>query len=97
MTDQPRREGELILSRTANDAVGIEVLHDFAAFWLDQRRLAELCGVDIGTISYHLKRVYASGELSPDATLRRIWRVQREGNRQVSRESKRPKKRKEEP
>lgn len=38
------------------------------------------------TGSYHLKEVYASGELSPEATLRRIWRVQREGNREVRRE-----------
>ena len=48
--------------------------------------MAELFGVDVRTVSYHLKEVYASGELSPEATLRRIWRVQREGNREVRRE-----------
>jgi hypothetical protein len=53
------------------------VLYESETFWLDQRRMAELFGVDVRTVSYHLKEVYASGELSPEATLRRIWRVQR--------------------
>jgi hypothetical protein len=123
VTDQPPQEGELILYRTADDAVRVEVLYESETFWLDQRRMAELFGVDVRTVSYHLKEVYASGELSQEATLRRSWRVQREGNREVRREeqydkfrvrqdrefesdfeaevkrieSKRPKKRKEEP
>lgn len=86
MTDQTPQEGELILYRTADDAVRVEVLYESETFWLDQRRMAELFGVDVRTVSYHLKEVYASGELSPGATLRRIWRVQREGNREVRRE-----------
>ena len=43
-------------------------------------------GVEIPTVSYHLKGIYASGELTEEATLRRIQRVQREGDREVSRE-----------
>lgn len=86
MTDQTPQEGELILYRTADDAVRVEVLYESETFWLDQRRMAELFGVDVRTVSYHLKEVYASGELTPEATLRRIWRVQREGNREVRRE-----------
>lgn len=79
-------EGELIIYRTANDAVRVEVLYEADTFWLDQRRMAELFGVDVRTISYHLKEVYASGELKPEATLQEIWRVQREGTREVRRE-----------
>jgi hypothetical protein len=86
MSDQTPQEGELILYRTADDAVRVEVLYETETFWLDQRRMAELFGVDVRTVSYHLKEVYASGELTPEATLRRIWRVQREGNRKVGRE-----------
>ncbi|MCL2777400.1 MAG: virulence RhuM family protein [Polyangiaceae bacterium] len=48
--------------------------------------MAELFGVDLRTISYHLKEIYASGELTPEATLQIIWRVQREGSRDVRRE-----------
>jgi hypothetical protein len=86
MTDQTPQEGELILYRSANDAVRVEVLYESETFWLDQRRMAELFGVDIRTVSYHLKEVYASGELTSEATLRRIWRVQRERNREARRE-----------
>ncbi len=77
MTDQTAQDGELILYRIADEAVRVEVLDESETFWLDRRRMAELFGVDVRTVSYHLKEVYASGELSPEATLRRIWRVQR--------------------
>jgi hypothetical protein len=40
----------------------------------------------VRTVSDHLKEVYSSGELSPEATLRKIWRVQTEGAREVRRE-----------
>jgi hypothetical protein len=86
MSDRTPQEGELILYRTANDAVRVEVLYESETFWLDQRRMAELFGIDVRTVSYHLKEVYTSGELTPEATLQRIWRVQREGNREVRRD-----------
>ncbi|MBM4356175.1 MAG: virulence RhuM family protein, partial [Deltaproteobacteria bacterium] len=84
--EQGPHEGELILYRDAHDAVRVEVLYEADTFWLDQRRIAELFGVDVRTASYHLKEIYATGELAPEATLRRIWRVQTEGTREVRRE-----------
>ncbi len=86
MTDQSPQEGELIIYRTSNDAVRVEVLYESESFWLDQRRIAQLFGVELPTVSYHLKEIYASGELNQAATLRKILRVQREGNRDVRRE-----------
>lgn len=80
------QEGEIILYRAADDAVRIEVLYESETFWLDQRRMAELFGVEIPNIFYHLKEIYASGELRREATLKKILRVQREGNRDVRRE-----------
>ena len=82
----PPTEGALILYRTDDDAVRVEVLYESETFWLDQRRMAELFGVEVPTISYHLKEIYASGELTPEPTVRKIRRVQREGNREVARE-----------
>lgn len=79
-------EGELILYQTAEGTVRIEVLYESETFWLNQKRIAELFGVEIHTVSYHLKEIYGSGELSPEGTLRKIRRVQTEGNREVSRE-----------
>jgi hypothetical protein len=79
-------EGELILYQTQEGAVRIEVLYQSDTFWLNQKRIAELFGVELPTISYHLTEVYDSGELSREATLRKIRRVQKEGSREVSRE-----------
>lgn len=79
-------EGELIFYQTPDGTVRIEVLYESESFWLNQKRIAELFGIDVRTVSYHLKEVYDSGELSPDRTLRKIWRVQTEGNREVRRE-----------
>lgn len=79
-------EGEIILYQTQDRTVKIEVLYEAETFWLNQRKIAELFGVEIPTISYHLREIYDSGELSREATLRKIQRVQREGNREVRRE-----------
>jgi hypothetical protein len=79
-------EGELILYQTQEGTVRVEVRYESDTFWLNQKKIAELFGVDLRTISYHLGEIYASGELRQEATLRRIRRVQIEGNREVSRE-----------
>ncbi len=79
-------EGQLILYQTEAGTVRIEVLYQSDTFWLNQKKIAELFGVDTRTISYHLGEIYASGELSQAATLQKIRRVQREGDRDVTRE-----------
>lgn len=86
MTDQTPQEGELLLYRTANDSVRVEVLYESETFWLDQRRLAVLFGVDVRTVSEHLRNVYDSGELAEETTFRKIRMVRTEGNREVTRE-----------
>lgn len=87
MTTKPSlTEGEIILYRTPAGAARIEVVYEGDTFWLNQKRLADLFGVDVRTVSYHLTAIYASGELDEAATIQRIWRVQTEGNREVSRE-----------
>ena len=87
MTESEKpNEGDLILYQTQEGAVKIEVLSESESFWLNQKKIAELFGVEDPTISYHLKEIYDSGELSREATLSRIQRVQREGSRDVARE-----------
>ena len=63
MTERTPQEGELILYRTADDAVRIEVLYESETFWLSQRRIAELFGVDVRTISEHLRNGKTAAEL----------------------------------
>ena len=47
---------------------------------------SELFGVKIPAISKHLKNIYESKELSPEATVSKMETVQIEGGRQVTRE-----------
>ena len=87
MSDSERpNEGELILYQTQEGTVRIEVLYQSETFWLNQKRIAELFGVDLRTVNEHLRNIYAAGELSEVATIRKIRRVQQEGSREVSRE-----------
>lgn len=79
-------EGDIVFYRTPEGATRIEVLYESETFWLNQKKISELFGVELHTISYHLKEIYSSGELGESATLRKIRRVQREGNRNVTRE-----------
>lgn len=83
--DKPH-EGELILYQTPQGTVRVEVLYEGETFWLNQKRIAELFGVDLRTVSEHLNNIYASGELRLDRTIRKIRRVQTEGGREVRRE-----------
>lgn len=55
-------------------------------FWLSQRQMADLFGVDVRTINHHLKQIYASGEIDEASTLRSFRMVRTEGSRTVSRD-----------
>ncbi len=77
---------DIIFYSTPTGEVKIEVLFNDETFWLTQRKMAELFGVESHTITYHLKEIYKTGELEELATTRKIRVVQREGNRDVSRD-----------
>ncbi|MBN8246286.1 MAG: virulence RhuM family protein, partial [Verrucomicrobia bacterium] len=86
MTTDDAGESEIILYRTADDAVRVEVLYESETFWLDQRRMAKLFGVDVRTVNEHLRNIFDSGELAEGASLRKIRRVRTEGYREVARD-----------
>jgi hypothetical protein len=52
--------------------VRVEVYLEEETFWLSQKRMAELFGVEVQTINYHLKEIFKSGELSEDSVIRKI-------------------------
>lgn len=75
----------ILLYRTAQGEVKVEVLFNNETFWMSQKRMAALFGVDVKTVNYHLGQIYESGELKEEATIRKIQIVQQEGNREVER------------
>lgn len=79
-------ESNIILYTNDNGDVSIQVRYEDGTFWLTQKRMAELFGVNVRTVNDHLQNIFGSGELSEEGTIRKIRIVQNEGIRQVSRE-----------
>ena len=84
MTEQP--SGDLLLYRTRDGAVRVNVLYRDESFWMPQKAIAELFGVKVPAIAKHLKNIYESGELDREATVSKMEIVQTEGVREVTRE-----------
>lgn len=76
---------EFLIFETQNHSDGVEVRYEDGTLWMTQKMMAALFDVEVNTITYHLKEVYASGELECEATTRKIRIVQTEGSRQVNR------------
>lgn len=77
---------ELLLYKTPNGKVKVEVFLHNETIWLTQTRIGELFGVDRTVVTKHLRNIYTEGELDKNATSAKIARVQNEGNRKVTRE-----------
>ncbi len=84
--DQQPTTGDIILYTSPSGVAHVEVSYQDETFWLNQRRMAELFGVEPHTITYHLKEIFKSGELDEKATHRKFRVVQNEGGRNVGRE-----------
>jgi len=54
--------------------------------WLTQKQIGELFDKDIRTINEHIKTIYKEEELTEISTIRNFRIVQKEGNREVSRD-----------
>ncbi|MBV6442486.1 MAG: cell filamentation protein Fic [Haliscomenobacteraceae bacterium CHB4] len=77
---------DLLLYTTPDGGVKVDVIYEGETFWLSQKKMAELFGVDVRTVSEHLQNIYKSGELAEEATVRKFRIVQIEGSREVTRE-----------
>ncbi|MDR1183003.1 MAG: hypothetical protein LBL13_13615 [Bacteroidales bacterium] len=78
-------ESNIILYTTPNGQVSIQEQYESSSFWLTQKQMGELFGVESHTIIYHLKEIYQSVKLQPDATTRKIRVVQNEGKQEIKR------------
>lgn len=78
-------ESNIILYTSNNGEVSVQVQYEDGTFWLTQKRMADLFGVNVNTINYHLRELYKSVELQEERTIRKIQMVQAEGKREVER------------
>lgn len=86
MNTDESRVGDLILYESSTGKVRVEVYYEDETFWLSQRQIADLFGVEVQTINHHLKEIFESEELLETATVRKLRIVRTEWNRSVSRE-----------
>ena len=76
---------EIILYSTPDGDKKVGVLYHDESFWMTQKAIAELFGVEVPAISKHLGNIYDSGELEREATVSILETVRREGGRNVKR------------
>jgi hypothetical protein len=61
---------QLIFYSTPKGNVKVEVVVESETFWLSQKRMAELFGVDVRTVNEHLKNIFKTNELSENSVIR---------------------------
>lgn len=81
------QKSQIIIYKAKNGQTKINVRFDGETVWLTQKLLAKLFGVTTPTINEHIKNVYKEGELKENSTIRKFLIVQKEGNREVERET----------
>lgn len=80
-----QQHNDILFYNTPSGDVKIEVIFNEETFWLTQKRMAELFGVEVPAINKHLSNIYETGELDEKATISILETVQQEGTRMVKR------------
>lgn len=78
-------ENQIILYNNTAGMVTVKVTYLNDTFWMPQKSIAQLFGVETPAISKHLTNIYETGELAKEATISILETVQYEGNREVKR------------
>ena len=79
---------DVVIYQSADGLVKIEAMIDPSneTIWATQKAMAELFGVTVPNISYHLKRIFTSGELEPEMVIKEILITAQSGVRGLSEE-----------
>ena len=85
MEENKHNASDIILYSSPGGNIKVEVMYSGETFWLTQKRMAELFGVEVPAISKHLANIFESGELAQEATVSILEIVQKEGSRDVTR------------
>ena len=81
-----KNTGEIVIFKTSENNVSIDVRFEGETVWLSQQQMADLYQTSRTNIVEHIKHIYEEEELEADSTCRNFRQVQKEGNRNVSRE-----------
>lgn len=76
---------EFLIFQLENKEQGVEVYYKDENVWATQKAMAMLFDCSADNVGLHLKNVYDTGELIPEATTEKFSVVRQEGNRTVNR------------
>ena len=76
-------KGEIIIYRAEDGETRLEVSLKEDTVWLDAHQMADLFQRDRTVIVRHIRNIYKTGELVPDATCAKIAQVAKDGKTRV--------------
>lgn len=79
---------EFLIFERQTHSKGIQVRFEDGDLWLTQKSISELYDCSIDNVSLHLKNIYKTFELDKNTTIEEFSIVQKEGNRDVTRNIK---------
>ncbi len=79
-------KSEILIFKTSDEKISVDVRFEGETVWLSQQQMAELYQTSRTNVVEHIKHIYEEEELDADSTCRNFRQVQKEGNRNVSRE-----------
>jgi hypothetical protein len=65
-------QSPVLLYQTSETNINVEVTFLDENFWLTQKAIAQLFGVELNTVNYHLKEIFKSGEIDENSVIRKI-------------------------
>lgn len=72
MAKDKNPSSDIILYNSSEGNIKVEVIYSGETFWLTQKRMAELFGVEVPAISKHLKNIFESAELREDQVISKM-------------------------
>lgn len=85
--DKNKSKGEIIIYTSEDGKISLDTKLENNTIWLTQKDMAELFGVKTPAINKHLNNIYQEGELNQDVTISILEIVQKEGKRNVKRQT----------
>lgn len=83
MADNKHSPLDIILYSSSEGNVKVEVVYSGETFWLTQKKMAELFGVEVPAISKHLKNIFETGELEEEAVVSKMETTATDGKKYI--------------
>ncbi|GAB1476923.1 hypothetical protein MASR2M70_17590 [Bacillota bacterium] len=78
-------KGKIALYAIGDSNVYVDVIFHDETFWMTQKAIAELFDTTVQNVGQHIARILEDEELTAEATIKKIFIVQKEGEREVKR------------